>query len=43
MLMILPCIFQRRTTDRHSTQQELRDSRRDAIGRLTSDLSLVSD
>ena len=29
--------------NRHPTQQELNDSKRDAIGRLTSDLSLVSD
>ena len=29
--------------NRRPTQQELNDSRQDAIGRLTSDLSLVSD
>ena len=31
------------TYNRRPTQQELSDSRRDAIGRLTSDLSLASD
>ena len=41
MLMTPPWIFQRHT--RRPNQQELNDSRRDAIGRLTSDLSLVSD
>ena len=42
MLMTPPCIFQRRTTE-PPTQQELNDSWRDAIGRLISDLLLISD
>ena len=41
MLMTPPCIFQHYT--RHPTQQKLSDSRRDAIGSLTFDHSLVSD
>ena len=42
MLMTPPCISQRRTTDAQP-KQELSESRRDTIGRLTSDLSSVSD
>ena len=42
MVMALPCIFQL-IFPRRPTQQELNNSRMDAMEHLTSDLSLISD